>query len=384
MKGRTVTQRNLLGAFVGGVLGILAFGYFSVFLLPFGVFAGVIGGWWYEEIWQHIVDGIKSGLKTTLLVRDELVRRWNTLVTFLFTPHRRQKEMRFDPGPALAAVGFLLFPLIWLTRRVGWAKEHPVNKAYLVRWAVTLANYMLSGFVLFWAARWIIDAGNSAEHLHRTNGQIFWIGLAPVGLMALLTLVSPLFWDENGDDTSLDKMRRFYSTWSRYASKGPLGFFASELLWLVTVEYTSMAWMLGGLAWFIGAGGIFVAIVTILSAGIGLVKGVYHVVTRAGHWLCFGVTLATTIVAAWLGYRYFSDARILWATALATGILSAVGTEALRRALVWGFQTYRPARAVALVPIGKQLRPETKLFLQISASVGEWFYGLLPMRPLQA
>src|SRR4051812_47450118 len=124
MEKRTISQRNLLGAFVGGMLGILALGYFNNgFLLFIGVFAGVIGGWWYQEIWNHTVKGY-----------NDSVARTCAFGAFLFTPVHRLGEWRKTvveiDFPLLPTLAFLATPFIWLLRRpvaiTLWARSHPV------------------------------------------------------------------------------------------------------------------------------------------------------------------------------------------------------------------------------------------------------------------
>jgi hypothetical protein len=85
-----------------------------------------------------------------------------------------------------------------------------------------------------------------------------------------------------------------------------------------------------------------------------------------------------------LFHSYFGDVRVLWVVALLTGVVSAGATEGLRRGFVLLFKTNRPARFVALVPLGKQLQPGGRLFWRTSTSVGDWFTKFLPMHPQMA
>ncbi|MES2668358.1 MAG: hypothetical protein V4644_01545 [Patescibacteria group bacterium] len=388
MKERTISQRNLLGAFVGGVLGILAFGFLNALLLPIGVFAGVIGGWWYQEIWAATSHGFNEG-----------VARTRALGAFLFTPVRRLSEWRRELwkdqddmwgafAPILTFLALLTSPFIWLLRRpavmVMWARSHPVNRAYLVRiatlpvfYAATSAIIGLLGFSLFRSVQgW--------DWNHDVRG--LWVIGAILGvfMLGILTLMAPMMFWLNDSDRKLDKMRSFYRTWERYSSMGVAHFYVSELAFMARAWLSAVVWVSVCFAWFIGLGGVFLAIVGIVSAAIGFVKGVYQVSIKAGHWLCFGATLTTTIISAAVFHGSFGDLRILWIVALLTGVASAGVTEGLRRGFVLLFKTHRPARAVALLPLGRQLRPGGRLFWRTSTSVGDWFIRFLPVHPQMA
>lgn len=365
MKQRTVTQRNVLGAFVGGMLGILAFGYFSnAFLLVLGVFVGIIGGWWYQEIAQATVNGYNSGVAAAS-------KGWTTVTTYTLTPARRLKEMRFDPGPVLKFFGALLFPLVWLTRRVGWAKEHPFNRAVLLRVLAVLVFLVINAY-------WFIPYAGGALKKPEPNA---WDVLGTIiGIpMAMLMSCMSVF---GMDDGKCERMRQFYKDWARYANRGPALFFANELFKLFTMMIGTAVMLVAMLFWLLGVGSLCLAIIGIVSAVIGFVKGVYQASVRAGHWLCFGITLTTTAITAYNSSDYFGDIRILWAVALSTGVVSALITEGVRGVIAWGFKRYRSARAVALIPIGRQLRPSGSVFWKITEPTMDWFADLV-RRPMQ-
>ncbi len=388
MKERTISQRNLLGAFVGGVLGILAFDFLNPLLLPVGVFTGVIGGWWYQEIWGTIIHEFKQG-----------VEKSRALSSFLFTPVRRLSEWRKELwkdsdgwGPVLLPiVGFLAWivsPFIWLLRRpvviVMWARAHPVNRAYLVRLATLPLFYAATGAIVGFFALLLIRSANDIDMNHDVRSiPVVFSGLF-LCCISIVSLMAPvIFWSSNSD-RKLDQMHSFYRIWERYFSMGVVRFYASELKFLVKQWSLITIWLLACIVWFCGLGGAFLIIVAIVSATIGFVKGVYQVSIKAGHWLCFGATLTTTIISAAMFHGSFGDIRVLWVVALLTGVASAGVTEGLRRGFVVLFKTYRSARAIALVPLGKQLRPGGRLFWSTSTRMGDWFNRFLSVHPQMA
>lgn len=383
MKERTISQRNLLGAFVGGVLGILAFGFFNAILLPFGVFAGVIGGWWYQEIWAATTHGFFEGVAKT-----------KAFGAFLFTPVHRLRDWRadmkrnIDDLDILYYVGLLAIPFIWLLRRPGalvmWARAHPVNRAYLVRVATLPVFYAMNVAVIGFFALLLVRSAQGFDFNHDVRGLPIIFGGIFLFCIGIISLMAPMMFWMNDSDRKLDKMRSFYRTWERYSSMGIARFYVSELWFMARSWFSAVAWLVACIVWFCGLGAVFLAIVATVSAAIGLVKGVYQVSTQAGHWLCFGATLTTTVISAAVFHGSFGDPRAVWVVALLTGVASAGITEGLRRGFVLLFKSNRPARAVALVSLGKQLRPGGRLFWRISTIAGDWFIKLLPVHPQMA
>lgn len=387
MKDRTISQRNLLGAFVGGVFGILASGFFHPVLLPVGVFAGVIGGWWYQEIWMATMHGFHEGVAKTQM-----------LAAFLFTPLRRLSEWRKELwkdevgwGAFLPIVGFLAWlvsPLIWLLRRpaamVMWARAHPVNRAYLVRGATLPLFYAVNAMIIGLLAFLLVRSAQGFDFNHDVRGIPIIFGGLVLFCVGVISLMAPMmFWSSNSQQ-KLDQMHNFYRTWERYSSMGVMRFYVSELWFMARAWFSIVAWLVACIAWFCGLGAVFLAIVAIMSAAIGFVKGVYQVSTRAGHWLCFGATLTTTVISAMLFHNSFVDVRVLWTVALLTGLVSAVATEGLRRGFVLLFRVNRSARTVALVPLGRQLMPGSRMFCRTSTNMSDWFIKFLPMHPQMA
>lgn len=388
MKERTISQRNLLGAFVGGVLGVLAFGFLNALLLPAGVFAGVIGGWWYQEIWAATTNGFNEG-----------VAKARALGVFLFTPVRRLDEWRKglwkDPNdlgevflPIAALLAWIVSPFIWLLRRpavmVMWARAHPVNRAYLVRGATLPLFYAMNTVVIGFLAFLLVRSAQGIDMNHDVRSLPIMLGGIFLFCIGIASLMSPMMFWSSHSECKLDQMNNFYRTWERYSSMRVAHFYVSELWFMARMWFSVVAWLVACIAWFCGLGAVFLAIVAVTSAVIGLVKGVYHVSTQAGHWLCFGATLTTTTISAMLFHNSFGDMRILWVVALLTGVASAAATEGLRRGFILFFKTNRPARVIALVSLGKQLRPGGRLFWRTSTNVGDWLIKFLPMHPQMA
>lgn len=383
MKERAIFQRNMLGAFMGGVLGILICGFLSPLLLPVGVFAGVIGGWWYQEIWAATTHGFNEGMAKTC-----------ALAAFLFTPVRRLGEWRKQlwndsvGDVMLPILAWLVSPIIWLLRRpaviVMWTRAHTVNRAYLVRAATLPLFYAMNAAIIGFLANLLVRSAQGFDFNHDVRGIPIIFGGIFLFCIGIISLMAPMMSWSSDSERKLDQMHHFYRTWERYSSMGVARFYLSELWFLARAWFSAVAWAVACISWFCGLGAVYLAIVAVASAAIGFVKGIYRVSIRGGHWLCFGATLTTTIVSAMLFHNSFGDIRIMWFVAVLTGVASAGATEGLRQGILLFFNTNRPARVVAVVPLIKQLRPSGHLFWRTSTRVGDWFIGLLPTHPQNA
>lgn len=369
MKERTVSQRNFLGALLGGMIGILAFGYLHPIALPPGCFLGVIIGWWYQEIGQFAMKEFHQSTTKSL----EL---WNCLTIFVPALINKLKETKFDIDPYIKIFYSLLFPVIWILRRpiacIRWLKAHPMNRAYSVK---TLAVIMYIALNAVWIVSLMMCWHEYAQLVGKESIMplFYFLGIGTITMMAIMPCA---LFSEEGNKS---KTQKFYLDWERYAARGPFHFFGENLLCLFKFEISLMFYGIAKLSWFIGVGGTFVlCIIAPISAVVGAIKGIYHVSTKSGHWLCFGVTITVSTLSAWFTYPYLSDARILWTVALFAGIISTVITEITRRFLVWFFDTSEKIRIMTIMSLCKRLAPIRQKFWRITETTDNKLLGMLP------
>ena len=323
MKERTVSGRNLAGAFWGGLLGILGFGYLHSIALPVGCFLGVIVGWWYQEIWQSTVDGFHRGVDV-----------WRRFTTFVLTVPGKLK------AKLLQHVAFLypvFLAIAWLVRGpatfIRWLCAHPMNREKTVRLVAIVTYWMLNAG---WVTPIVLAYKGQIDYAHSIGKEADEVSLYPfMGL--LLTLITGLMMPLMILDLreKVPPMRRFYCAWEKYAARGPLRVFLDHLVSMFRAHIAFLLFMAGVLVWFGSIGVLLTAFAVVpILAVVGIAKGVYEACTRAGHWLCLGTTVATAAISAWVTQPYLADARVLWIVALLTGLASAIATEVLRRALV--------------------------------------------------
>ncbi len=378
MDQRTVSFRNFVGAFLGGALGILAFGYLNAFALAPGCFFGVVVGWWHKEIWNKAIGSVHAKIVSTRLAYHRFMRRFHMLAV------RRRKEdrTRFDihkySHGVLAFLRFMATPFVWIAKifiaLVRVFKAHPMNRAMVVR---SLAIVAFEGLSLLWM--WAAFARSMGRIIHLPKESPETLLILPMLILPIFAMLMPpilLFNDPHYEGIS--EMRNFYRCWERY-SKSKVTFFLHDIATMFQIQITLVSWLGGLLVWYSGVGGAFVIfIVAPVSCVVGAVKGIYEVSTKAGHWMCFGATLATTAFTAWISYPYFGDARVLWGVALFAGIASAAVTEGLRRSLTWVFKKNERIFRVASLPLYDQLAPSGRMFQRITTRVIDRLLPALP------
>ena len=327
MKERTVSRRNFVGAFWGGTFGILAFGYLRPIALPFGCFLGVIIGWWYQEIWQS---------------------------AFVFIPR-------------------------WLLRKPTAFVQQlkaPSVQAYILR-TVTIIIYLVLSAL--WVVPLVFYCIKAMEAAPKESAMpiLYIFSIVFAFVLVLIPFIYVYDRPEN-----MSKMQKFYLVQEQYATSNPFRFFTKNLANLFLYEISTLLAIGGMLIWFAGIGEIFLFFVIVpISVITGVVKGVYKVSTRGGHWLCFGTTVIVTAITAWVMYPYLNDTRILWTVALFAGLTSAVATEGLRRSLVWFFSISERTHTIASTTLGAQLASRNREFWRITTNIGNKFFGVLP-RPV--
>jgi hypothetical protein len=119
---------------------------------------------------------------------------------------------------------------------------------------------------------------------------------------------------------------------------------------------------------------------------LGFLSGVYRLVKQAGHWLCFGVTLITTMTS-WFVFRHsFGNELAAWTVALITGIASGGLTETLRRPLAIFYENtkvgvwFRSSPWEKLVGSGE----DGYMDFLFDRAAGFWFQQHRPARILRA
>lgn len=332
----TTRFRNFFGALLGGALGILLCGYIHPLALPFGCLVGCIAGYWFDYIWVSVVhafDVVEVALDRFNSRPGEVLRSWARLAhgaweSFLGHPLERAELLRTFAAWVFLLLHFCAFAVcLVLIRKIG-------GDASIAALIVTL-------IALGFAALAVV--ANSLSH----------------------NLAS----SDDAKKKTLAKMRIFYATWERYGDGG-LGYVLLTLGDLFRTQLGIFLYIAGSLSWFVVAGGLFLlAVVAPAAAAMGFVRGVYYASHKDGYWFCFAVTLAITVLSAWLMYPNLQNGYTLWLAALSTGVASAVATDLAKQALQALFATSRTARSLVVVSRRYRSSWVSKGFWSISSSL---------------
>ncbi|HTR18936.1 MAG TPA: hypothetical protein VMH91_03120 [Candidatus Paceibacterota bacterium] len=275
-----VTIRHLAGGFFGGVLGILAFGYFGTALMVVGCLVGSAGGFWHDVVWQTIVSELQK------------------------------KDRRFSaPHPLFFAFATELLMLVPLCISAG---------AFLI--GMYYVAYLLAGdtwMTITWAVLWGI-------------GTVF--GFVFNAMLFVGTLNKDVF---RRKAASARDLKPFYEHWQQWSEKSFGRYMIEVYVDLLKGQVVVMAFLFGLFCFILAA--IFVMILPgfVIAVGCGLGKGTVLAVRRGGYWICFVVSLTTTTSFIYLMYGRLGDTVTLLVTALAVGAVSAAGSEAIHQGMRW-------------------------------------------------
>jgi len=239
-----------------------------------------------------------------------------------------------------------------------------MNCAYFLRVCAVVTYYLIATLFLFVHFYSMWASGNYDSRVLAESGLGVFYALGCL-VFCTTVLMAPVIFLAVDD---ADQVRNFYRTFERFAARGPVRFFLGEVIYLLKVTVFMVTMMFATILWCVGAGGAFLLCVVLpISACVGIVKGVYAVSTRAGHWLCFGTTLVVTATTACLTYPYLSDQQILWSVALFTGLASAGATEVTRHLILWVYSQSCRLQAMNYAPLSGQLSGSCRLFWKITA-----------------
>ncbi len=332
-QNRTSSSRNIWGALIGGILGILAFA-FSKPLLPVGCLIGVVTGFYWHELCTAIK---KDWLET--------VSRWKTIshnVHLFFSACRRSKgdmlaslKKRGDFSAALASVikfglgiwNFFGRTCAWFGRIYVWPSAHPMNKAAIMGTAAAITFYLLQ-------CLWILPSAITLGGDNPVGLLLFF-----VSMIALFSGLAPVIAQSDSGHESLDEMVQFYRRYERYVSRGGLRYY---FRWIAQAFcFQVLATCFAAIFMFSFAANFAVFIVAMLIpiiVALLAVKTLYRFAAMKAHWPCFIVTCSVTTITAFVLPQYVAlEGLGLWLVALGNGATCAFLSEAIRSLLAKTF-----------------------------------------------
>lgn len=330
---KSVTSRNLVGGFLGGVIGILSSSYVAPTFLPLGVLIGVVLGWWNKDIVHLFRESHQKARYVAKKVSIDLVGFTDEIVALLVRlcglSEKVAKTFRWIIVKAIVGsiVAIITSPLMLrriLVRFSKWLIHHQMNQSFIIDQTIYLLFVLGLSTVAFFVEPHIgiVGVGNR--------------GLLTVAIF-IATLGGSIVYRLRHNTVSnieLSELCQYYREWEVISHRGWVGYLFYTI-WQHT-RYTLGTAMFLSIAvpWF-----LVVIIIGFLSFHsmlliIFFAQAFYSIAAKAAHWLCLVVTMITTGIS-WLIYQQnFADPYILWIVALGTGIMSGGLTEVIRRALL--------------------------------------------------
>ncbi len=293
---RPVISRNIWGAFWGGVLGILACGLFTPWLLPIGCLTGATLGFFYDTQLQTTGRVLKRAAARLATAR------WSDLnpLAGLNDDVQRTRE-EFDR---------------WYHAH----RYHPVG--LLQRWSI-------GAFVAFQIVT-LATVFTISKPYEKFNAFI-WVSAVVLVLYLLASVLSPFCF---GTTYASFRSRRYkVKQLRRFVRLGKTKFFGYCMYLQIrnALALTAIGTCALAITIIFGLGFVLTVVVPIGLAAIGL-RMAKKVALIPQYALCLSTTMVVTGLSAWLFHRALHGTG-LWLIALATGCLSALVTESLRRSL---------------------------------------------------
>jgi len=361
MKSRSITSRNLLGGFLGGTLGILAFWLIN-WLLPIGCLGGVVLGFWYQEIWVALAKDFR---KTQV--------RWNHFRDNTLLVPRFQLKINLSGFKEELMTGgafFIYYAIRWSIAAIrgGIAAARFIKVA--VKWpfkerlnGVILLNFtamvIFCCLIIYLAALQFMMWGYNS-----TDDGVSFIIVTCFGLAfpILGTVLPTLINDETHQTITLPRDLAIYDRF------GLMGLLTSKLIALIKSFGLFIAFEILALL-YLAIGAVTVSFFMAAPVAVAMLslRVLWKFATSKNHWVCFFTTLAVTLTSALLTRQYLQGAG-LWIIALATGCFAGVLSEGARRlvasilktqpkAIAWAQRSLEDPIEALLIPLwGKYSR----------------------------
>jgi len=329
---RSVTSRNLAGGFLGGVIGILSSWYVAPAFLPLGVLIGMVLGWWNEDIVHLVHDSHDKAKRTAKKTMTDLVSLTDEAVAALARlcgmSNKAAKAVRWIIAKAIVGsiVAVITSPVtLWrtLVHFSKWLKAHELNQVHTINLTIYLTFVLgLPAIAFFIELHVGITGGNS-------------------GLLTITTIIASFggamvyrMQHEATKNTDLSELCQYYREWEVISHRGWVGYLFYTIWQHTRYAIGTAVFLTIAVPWFLCLATIGLTGVYPLIGFIAFAQGFYEIATRAGHWLCLGVTMSVTGISWLLYHQNFADPRILWIVALGVGIMSGGLTEVIRRVLL--------------------------------------------------
>lgn len=325
-----LTVRNLIGAFVGGVAGILTCYYVSLAFMPLGCLIGVVLGFWHDKIIADYSRNLIAIRHFLSACRNQLIVWMNRTVGYIkmSAEHLRRlgsmipKDLGLSRDLIRGFVWFVSLPLLFFA----WLRRHPMNRADTIT-VLTVPIIILA----LWKFGYFSLALPGNNSIMEQKNAPAWLQFVGIGLFisTLFVVIGPVLLMAMRSDGDMSGFYRQYSRYSRYGAVGWMVYEIKNTVMMFAYAFTLTELVLGGLFIFVAL--IFITVAILLFV-VAPARVFLRCVQLPGHWFCFGITLITTLIT-WLCLRdHIVNPAVAWTLAIGNGIVAAGATESLRRA----------------------------------------------------
>lgn len=352
--------RNLLGAFLGGMLGIFGTQWFITDWYPAGGLVGVVGlfcGFFYKEVPVLILNELQK-IHATVIWHQKRSRRilqmqqYRTVIL-----ERQRRERRHYKYLAFRARLIILHYGLkqeWAKFRQRVENMHFTERALVIRFAAA-GSYCLINMLVIVNAQSILGLRDSPliAFAYIVAWSNVWLTMGPINSKYKL-------------QPRQAKLALYNDTYERFLRSGwnlyfwyLRTFFHNEVRTLILAVAVAVCAFLAATA---GS----VAVVPILLGWV-IVKGLRKALRKRAYLLCLSVTTITVLTVALLAREYMEGNGLLVA-ALATGITAGIATEVLR-AVINQTVPLRTQARILRFPVKKFLLNSTRRCLDLGRKV---------------
>lgn len=322
---RSVTFRNLLGGFLGGIAGILVTAWWSPYALVPAVFLGVLVGWYHQELLVAARGNVRQQPLTA--------RMKSVLVATAHSSFALKTAMQEHFGASLPLLRFVLWLVVaplWLLGRapaaVAWARVSSERQARLLR---AFASLLLPLPIGFWVYRWVFS-----HELATAVGSLWCSHLAAflVASIVWMALAMPIIFSVGGDvsNSRSNSVDAIYRQRGALAAMGMMVCYGFRA-WALCIIYAVVVAVYGVSMGALTTVTMCIPVVTLYA----IVRMLVCVAQQSGHRLCLTMTLVVTVWSALRFHGQFEGPAAVWVVALVTGVASGMATEVARRSANW-------------------------------------------------
>lgn len=281
-----ITRRNLLGGFLGGLFGILMFGYFHWGGLPLGCLLGVIIGWYHYELGVSVLSVFSSSHKAS---RKTMVLGLEQELSGIKDAFAKGREKLKKEGGVERVRHDTILTAVTTAEIVVWA----------IFWTCCFVFLYCHGYFT------VVEPMNRVLIIEQAVVDGFAVVMCIISIMAIVLIfgdefANPLAWKNSGEEL--------------YKKMGAISFAFRSFLWLiimhVLVTYVVACVCLG---WFLSF------LVAALSVPFWVLRMTFK---GSGHLPCLIITLTVTFLSAWMMHSWITNSLGCWLVAFFTGMVS--------------------------------------------------------------